>query len=121
MDIKKLSIFIFVIFIFCVLLILLFCLFLSGDTDLRNGLIAETVGGGLLGSIVAAVFFYLQESDEYSTGKKKAKSFYDDKLILDLREAFDRNQSPWNLSGLNKFYFDNSRINSLFDIYQNNF
>jgi len=67
---------------------------------LRDGLIAETVGGGILGSIVAAVFFYLQESDEQNTSKKKATRtfFYEDKLLLDLQEAFDRNPSPWNLS-----------------------
>ena len=121
MDIKRLVVFIGIILAFCTSLIVIFLVFLSGNTQLRDGLIAETVGGGILGSIVAATFFYLQEADEYHADKKKSKSFYDDKLILDLREAFDRRESPWNFSGLNKFYFDNSRINSIFDIYENNF
>lgn len=121
METKRLAIFIFVILIFCGVLIFLFNTFFSGDPSLRDGLIAETVGGGILGAIVAAIFFYLQEADEYHTNKKKAQAFYEDKLILDLKEAFDRSTSPWNFSGLNKFYFDNSRINSLFDVYQSNF
>lgn len=121
MNTKKLAIFIFGILIFCGVLIFLFTIFLSGNTQLRDGLIAETVGGGILGAIVAAIFFYLQEADEYQTNKKKTQSFYEDKLILDLKEAFDRSASPWNFSGLNKFYFDNSHINSLFDVYQSNF
>lgn len=121
MDIRRLTVFIGIILAFCASLIIIFLIFLSGNTQLRDGLIAETVGGGILGSIVAATFFYLQEVDEYHANKKKSKSFYDDKLILDLREAFDRSESPWNFSGLNKFYYDNSRINSIFDIYENNF
>jgi hypothetical protein len=121
MDIKRLVKFIIAIIILCSILISLFWCLLSDNMGLRDGLIAETVGGGILGAIVAAIFFYLQEADEYQTNKKKALSFYNDKLILDLKEAFDRNPSPWNFSGLNKFYFDNSRINSLYDVYQSNF
>lgn len=33
----------------------------------------------------------------------------------------ERGSSIWNLSGLNKFYFDGSYINPLFDVYQSNF
>jgi hypothetical protein len=121
MDVKNLIKFIVAIVILCTVLIFFFYVYFSNNTQLRDSLIAETVGGGILGSIVAAIFFYLQEANEYQTNKKKALSFYKDKLILDLREGFDRNPSPWNFSGLNKFYFDYSRINFLYDIYHNNF
>jgi len=79
------------------------------------------IGAGVLGSIVAAVFFYLQESGEYEANKSKSVTFFNNKLLLDIKEVESRNPSLWNLSGLNKFYFDGSRINPLYDVYQHNF
>lgn len=121
MDIKKLLTYIFIILLICTAIISVLLLSLSGNTQLRDNLIAEIVGGGILGSIVAGFFFYLQESGEYQTSKKKAVSYYEDKLILDINEVFDRSPSPFNFSGLHKFYFDGSRINALFDVYESNF
>lgn len=121
MEIKKLLKLIGIITGMCAVLIILFCLMFSDNTQLRDALIAETVGGGILGSIVAGMFFYLQESGEYQTSKKKALSFYEDKLTLDINEVFDRSPSPFNFSGLHKFYFDGSRLNALYDVYENNF
>ncbi len=121
MNIKKLFTFIAVILLFCLGLIFLVWCFLSTNSQLRDNLIAEIVGGGILASVITAVFFYLQEADEHHANKRKAESFYHDRLVLDIRESFDRNKSPWNFSGLQKFYFDDSRINSLYDIYEKNF
>lgn len=121
MNIKKLSAFILIILSVCAALILFIWYILTGNTQLRDSLIAEIVGGGILGSIVAGTFFYLQESGEYQASKQKALSFYEDKLFLDINEVFDRSPSPFNFSGLHKFYFDGSRINALYDAYVSNF
>lgn len=121
MENKKLSIFIGIFIAICIALIVVFSYIFYDNTQLRDSLIAETVGGGILGSFVAGMFFYLQESGEYQTSKKKAYSFYEDKLFLDINEVFDRSPSAYNFSGLHKFYFDASRINALYDVYDSNF
>jgi hypothetical protein len=89
--------------------------------SLKDGITAEIIGGGVLGAIVAGIFFYLEESSEYQIGKTKSLSFVNNKLLLDIKEVSDRDPSAWNLGGRNKFYFDSSYINSLFDVYQANF
>lgn len=121
MNLKILFRFLGAIFAICIILIILISCFLEDQTNLRDGLIAEIVGGGIIGAIVAGTLFYLQESDEYQTNKKEAISFYEDKLLLDINEVFDRSPSPYNFSGIHKFYYDHSRINSLYDVYESNF
>lgn len=117
---RRLFCFIFTIIIFCSASIY-FVKILPLDSSLQSNLISEIIGSGVLGSIVAGIFFYLAEESEYQASKNKAMAFYKNKLLLDINEAGERGPSIWNLSGLNKFYFDGSFINSLFDIYQDNF
>ncbi len=109
-----------VILILCVIIILV-VLCLPITQSLKETVIAEVIGGGVLGVIVSGVFFYLEESNEYQASKDKAKSFYKNKLLLDVSDVKQRGPSIWNLSGYNKFYFDGSHINPLFDVYQDNF
>lgn len=120
MRYKKLFLTLFLIIFVSGLLIiaLLFCISIS--TSLKESLISTIVGSGLFGGVIAWLFFYLQSQSEYEASKTRAQSFFDNKLILDILEADSRGDSPWNFSGLNKFYFDSSKINSLFDVYQNN-
>jgi len=119
MEVNKLIKFIFLIVIFCGISIA--CIFISPIPEqLRDGIIAEIVGGGIFGAIVAGIFFYLQESSEFQASKNKAESFFDNNLLMDIEEVAERGASIWNLSGLNKFYFDGSSINPLFDVYQIN-
>lgn len=120
MEIHKLIKFIALIIALCGICIVL--IFISPIPEqLRDGIIAEIVGGGILGAIVAGIFFYLQESSEFQASKNKAESFFNNNLRLDIEEVSERGASIWNLSGLNKFYFDGSIINPLFDVYQSNF
>lgn len=88
---------------------------------MKDSLTVEFVGSGLLGGILGFLIFYLQESDEYQASKTKAKSFFEQKLLLDIQEVIDRGDRLWNLSGANKFYFDGSLCNPLYDVYQTNF
>ena len=120
METKKLLNFILSIIIICSVSIVII-LIVPFSNSFKDGVIAEIIGGGILGTIVAGVFYYLEESDEYQANKSKALSFYMNKLLLDINEAKERGPSIWNLSGLNKFYFDGSHINPLFDVYQSNF
>lgn len=83
--------------------------------------IAEIIGSGMIAVVIAAFSFYLQESKEYRANKQKSVSFLVNKLLPEIEEAIERGNTQWNLSGENKFYFDNSIINPLFDVYQSNF
>ncbi|NCN59002.1 hypothetical protein COW99_03090 [Candidatus Roizmanbacteria bacterium CG22_combo_CG10-13_8_21_14_all_38_20] len=121
MSNKRLLKFLLAISLLCLIAIVVINLCTSLSQSLKDGITAEIVGGGIVGGIVAAVFFYLQESDEYQASKMKANSFFEQKLLLDIQEAMDRGPSLWNLSGANKFYFDGSLVNPLYDIYQSNF
>lgn len=110
-----------------VLLIIFFCavsiaiiLYVPISESLKDGIVAEIIGGGILGAIVAGIFFYLQESNEFQASKNKAEAFFNNNLLADITEVSERGVSIWNLSGLNKFYFDGSFINPLFDVYQTN-
>ncbi|MBU0504633.1 hypothetical protein KJ708_01475 [bacterium] len=119
MEVTKLIKFITLIVVLCGICILL--IFISPIPDqLRDGIIAEIVSGGILSAIVAGIFFYLQESSEFQASKNKAESFFKNNLLSDIEEVAERGASIWNLSGLNKFYFDGATINPLFDVYKNN-
>ncbi|WKZ25886.1 MAG: hypothetical protein QY322_01100 [bacterium] len=121
MDQKRLLKFIAAISLLCILAIVAINLCSSLGQSLKDNLTSEIVGGGIVGGVIAAIFYYLQESNEYQASKSRAKSFYERRLLVDIQEAYDRGPSVWNLSGLNKFYFDGSHINPLFDVYQANF
>jgi|SRR5581483_3932035 len=82
---------------------------------LKEALYSSIVGSGFVGLIVSGAIYYVQENSEYQANKLKAHDFFYYRLIPDLKEIFKRSPSPWNLSGSNKFYFDDSYFNSLFD------
>lgn len=120
LDVKRLLISIVGIIIFCSLCI--FAINMSSlNPALKNSLSLEFIGSGILGAIITAVFFNLQRSDEFDASKIKAETFFKNKLLVDLHDVIDRNPSLWNLDGGKKFYLDASRINSFFDVYQDNF
>lgn len=120
MEVNKLIKFIALIVIFCEISIVI--IFISPISEqLKDGIVSEIVGGGILGAIVAGIFFYLQESSEFQASKNKAESFFNNNLLMDIEEVAERGASIWNLSGLNKFYFDDSSINPIFDVYQTNY
>lgn len=120
MELNKLLKFIALIVIFCGISIAV--ILASPITEqLRDGIIAEIIGGGILGAIVAGIFFYLEETNEYQASRNKAEAFFNNKLLMDIEEVAERGPSIWNLSGLNKFYFDGTSINPLFDVYQTNY
>jgi len=112
---KSISISLIVIALLCVVSIL-FIQYLPLTSTLKEAVIAEIIGSGILGGIVASVFFYLQELTTHQSNKTKASGFIA-RLTSDIKESFNRGASAWNLSGNNKFYFDNSIVNSLYDIY----
>ena len=116
---NKLFKFVFLIVLFCTISIVII-LNVPINESLKDGIVAEIVGGGILGAMVAGIFFYLQESNEFQASKSKAESFFNNNLLADIAEVSERGASIWNLSGLNKFYFDGSFINPLFDVYQTN-
>lgn len=95
-------------------------LFLPINENFKENLICEIVGAWILASSVTGFFLYLQEANEFKANKQRALSFYENELLSDLKEVRNREPSAWNLSGGNKFYFDNSRINPLFDVYKKN-
>ncbi len=123
MDYKFLSKNIFtsliVISVLCVLAIYITEL-LSITTTLKEAVIAEIIGSGILGGIVSSVFFYLQELASFQSNVGKSKPVVS-RLTLDIKEANDRGASYWNLSGGIKFYFDFSIINSLYDVYEKHY
>lgn len=119
MDLRKVLKFIFGIIILCAISIgVIELLPISGQ--LKDGIISEIMGGGILGAIVAGVFFYLGESNEFQINKKKAITAFQSNVLLDIKEVIERGPTIWNLSGANKFYFDGSMINSFFDMYSKN-
>ncbi len=96
-------------------------LLITRPGNFQENLITTIIGSGMIGAIIAGSFYYLQETSEAEASKKKAQSFYQTKLIADIADVKQAGPTLWNLSGAETFYFDQTLINALFDVYRSNF
>ncbi len=86
--------------------------------SLFDSLVGGIISAGIIGFIVAFVVYIIQQRSDLLNKKQTATAFYETRFLPDIRELFSRNVSPWNVNGANKFYFDNSYTNSIYDLYE---
>ena len=84
---------------------------------LFDSLIGGIVGAGVIGFFVALLIYAVQKHSDILQQKQKAETFYNARLKPSIRVLFSREISPWNVDGGKMFYFDNSRINFIYDLY----
>lgn len=85
--------------------------------NLYDSLVGGIIAAGIIGFIVSVLMFLMQQRTDSFQQKKSAERFYRARLLPAVRELFSRNPSPWNLDGGKNFYFDNSWVNPIFDLY----
>lgn len=90
------------------------------NTSLRDGIIAEIIGGGVIAVFVAGMLLYLESKSQFEGGKSNAFSFLKNKLVLDISDMIERGPTAWTHGSNHAFYFDASFINPLFIIYMDN-
>ena len=95
-------------------------LLLPIDTEYKSGIVSEIVGGGIFGIIVSGGMYFIDEKRKSSVAMSDSWEFFKNKLLPDIENAAGRGPTPWNLDASTEFYFDNSSINPLFDVYKVN-
>lgn len=92
--------------------------YLTISDQLKDALIAEIVGGGVTALAIGILLLYIQRRGQTTEQVSSGKAFIEGTLIVDIYEAAKRGASLWNLGRgrNNKFYFDNTIVNHLYDV-----
>lgn len=114
--------------IYAIVLIVILCtLFIVGAEKIpyfiryKDGLIPEIIGSGILGFIITLAAFFLQETAEVTDNKNKSKSNFENKVLVKIREIKNKEKEAWTIGSRERFYFCNSFLNYLYDIYDANY